>query len=121
MIDIPSPAIRHIQFIILRIWPVNVLTLLARGHVWSWGALVSLSIAILTELGVRMFFALAERRRRIEEAREEGRKEGRKEVRRETNEILMVLNAAARTDPDSLPSLLQQYQEQYQNGATSNK
>ena len=134
MIDIPSPAIRHIQFIILGIWPVNVLTLLARGHVWSWdstpeaivglwewGALVSLSIAILTELGVRMFFALAERRRRIEEAREEGRKEGRKEVRRETNEILMVLNAAARTDPDSLPSLLQQYQEQYQNGATSNK
>ena len=134
MIDIPSPAIRHIQFIILGIWPVNVLTLLARGHVWSWdstpeaivglwewGALVSLSIAILTELGVRMFFALAERRRRIEEAREEGRKEGRKEVRRETNEILMVLNAAARTNPDSLPALLQEYQSRFQNGTAPNE
>ena len=132
MIDIPSPAIRHIQFIILGIWPVNLLTLLARGHVWSWhstpdeivglwewGAFVSLSIAILTELGVRMFFALAERRRRIEAAKEEGRKEGRKEGRRETSEMLMVLNAAARTDPDSLPSLLEEYGAKYQNGATS--
>ncbi len=136
MIDIPSPAIRHIQFIILGIWPVNLLTLLARGHVWSWhstpdgivglwewGAFVSLSIAILTELGVRMFFALAERRRRIEEAREEGRKEGREEgrieARRETSEILIALNAAARTNPDLLPSLLEEYRAKYQNGATS--
>jgi hypothetical protein len=34
-----------------------------------------------------MFFALAERRRRIEQAREEGREE----ARRETGEMLMVL------------------------------
>ena len=134
MIDIPSPAIRHIQFIVLGIWPVNLLTLLARGHLWSWsdtpeaiiglwewGAFVSFSIAILTELGVRMFFALAERRRRIEEAREEGRKEGRKEARqearREADDMLMTLNAAARTNPDLLPSLLQEYQERMRNGS----
>ena len=128
MIEIPSPAIRHIQFIILGIWPVNLFTLLARGHawgwdstpeaivgLWEWGAFVSLSIAILTELGVRMFFALAERRRRIEAAKEEGRKEGRKEA----SEMLMVLNAAARANPESLPSLLQEYQAKFQNGSTS--
>ena len=62
-----------------------------------------------------MFFALAERRRRIEAAREEGRKEGRKEA----SEMLMVLNAAARTNPDSLPSLLQEYEAKFQNGSTS--
>jgi len=70
-----------------------------------------------------MFFALAERRRRIEEAREEGRKEGREEgrieARRETSEILIALNAAARTNPDLLPSLLEEYRAKYQNGATS--
>ena len=134
MIDIPSPAIRHIQFIILGIWPINLLTLLARGHAWSsrstpqeivglweWGAFVSLSIAILTELGVRMFFALAERRRRIEEAREEGRKEGRNEARRETNDILMALNAAARTNPDMLPTLLEEYRAKYENGASAHE
>ena len=138
MIDIPSPAIRHIQFIVLGIWPINLLTLLASGHVWNWehtpeaiiglwewGAFVSLSLAILTELGVRMFFALAERRRRIQEAREEGRKEGRaegrKEARKETSDILMALNAAARTNPDLLPSLLEEYRAKYQNGASSNQ
>ena len=68
-------------------------------------------------IGVRMFFALAERRRRIEEARAEGREEGRKEAKREADEMLMVLNAAARTNPDLLPSLLQEYQEKYQNGS----
>lgn len=132
MIDVPSPAIRHIQFIILGIWPINSLTLLARGHAWSWentpeeiiglwewGAFVSLSLAILTELGVRMFFALAERRRRIEEAREEGRKEGRNKARKETSDILMALNAAARTNPDLLPTLLEEYRAKYQNGASS--
>lgn len=132
MIDIPSPAIRHIQFVVLGIWPINLLTLLARGHAWSWnetpeaiiglwewGAFVSLSLAILTELGVRMFFALAERRRRIEAAKEEGRKEGRKQGRKEASDMLMVLNAAARTNPDSLPSLLQEYQAKFQNGSTS--
>ena len=126
--EIPAPAIRHIQFIILGIWPINLLTLAVRGHdwgwhatpleiigLWEWGAFVSLSIATLAELGVRMFFALAERRKRIEQAREEGRKEGQREVR----EILMVLNAAARTNPDLLPSLLQEYQEKYQNGSAA--
>ena len=115
-----------------------MLTLWARGHqwhwattpdevigLWEWGAFVSLSLAILTELGVRMFFALAERRRRIEEAREEGRNEGRsearKEARRETGDMLMVLNAAARTNPDSLPALLQEYQELHTNGTTTSE
>ena len=56
-------------------------------------------------------FALAERHR-IEQAREEG-SEG---ARRETGEMLMALNAAARTNRDLLPSLLQEYQEKYQNG-----
>ena len=82
---------------------------------WEWGTFVSLSFAILVELGVKMFIALAERRRRIEAAKEEGRKEGLKE----TNEMLMVLNAAARTNPDLLPSLLEEYQEKYQNGSAA--
>ena len=72
---------------------------------WEWGAFISFSLAILAELGGKMFFALAEHRRKLEQAREEGRKEA-QEVRRETNEILMILNAAARTNPDLLPSLL---------------
>ena len=95
---------------------------------WEWGVFVSFSLAVLTELGVRMFFALAERRKRIEQARAEGREAGLKEARteaqqevrearRETSEMLMVLNAAARTNPDLLPSLLQEYQEKYQNGS----
>ena len=127
--DIPTrDAVKHIPFIILGIWPVNLLTLLVRGHSWSWdktpetvmglwewGLFVSLSLTILTELGVKMFIALAERRRRIEAAKEEGRKEARKEA----DEMLMVLNAAARTNPDSLPSLLEEYQERYRNGAAS--
>ena len=87
---------------------------------WEWGLFVSFSLAILIELGVKMFFALAERRRRIEQARkeglEEGRKEAQREARREANEMLMILNAAARTNPDLLPSLLEEYQEKYQNG-----
>ena len=132
MIEIPSAAIRHFQFIVLGIWPVNLLTLRVRGHVWTWdatpreitslwewGLFVSFSLAILTELGVKMFFALAERRRRIEAAKEEGRKEAQKEARRETGEMLMILNAAARTNPDLLPSLLQEYQEKYQNGSAA--
>lgn len=126
--EIPTPAIRHIQFIILGIWPVSILTLWASGHnwawhstpqeiigLWEWGAFVSFSLGIFAELGVRMFFALAERRKRIEQAKEEGRKEGQKEAR----EMLMVLNAAARTNPDLLPSLLQEYQEKYQNGSAA--
>ena len=134
--EIPAPAIRHIQFIILGIWPINVLTLAVRGHVWGWhvtpleiiglwewGAFVSLSIATLAELGVKMFIVLAERRRRIEQAKAEGREEGRKEAekesRREAQEMLMILNAAARTNPDLLPSLLQEYQEKYQNGSAT--
>ena len=32
MIEIPSAAIRHFQFIVLGIWPVNLLTLRVRGH-----------------------------------------------------------------------------------------
>ena len=158
MIEIPSAAIRHFQFIVLGIWPVNLLTLRVRGHdwgwdktpqevigLWEWGLFVSFSIAIIMELGVKMFFALAERRRRIEEARaegkaqgreegraqgrEEGRAEGRaearaeslaearKEMRSETGDMLAVLNAAARTNPDLLPTLLQEYREQILNGS----
>ena len=136
--DIPIPAVKHLQLILLGIWPVNALTLWAQGHDWSWakppdaimgmwewGAFVALSLAILTELVVKMFFALAERRRKIEQAREEGRQEGRQEVRqearREAADMLMVLNAAARTNPDLLPSLLREYQQRYQNGAASNE
>ncbi len=124
----PRDAVKNIPFIVLGIWPVNLLTLLVRGHSWSWdttpetvmglwewGLFVSLSLMILTELGVKMFIALAERRRRIEAAKEEGRKEARKEA----GEMLMVLNAAARTNPDSLPSLLEEYQEKYRNGSAS--
>ena len=84
---------------------------------WEWGVFVSFSLAVSAELGGRMFFALAERRERIEQARAEGREEGRKEAQREADEMLMVLNAAARTNPDLLPSLLQEYQEKYQNGS----
>ena len=126
--DIPIPAVKHIQFIVLGIWPVNVLTLWVQGHTWSWtetpdaimgmwewGAFIALSLAILAELGGKMFFALAEHRRKLEQAREEGRKEARKEA----GEMLLVLNAAARTNPDLLPGLLQEYQEKYQNGSTS--
>ena len=127
--DIPlSDAVKHIPFIVLGIWPVNVLTLLAQGHLWTWdatpeaivglwewGLFVSLSLIIVIELGGKMFIALAERRRRIEEARQEGRGEAQKEAQ----EMLMILNAAARTNPDLLPSLLQEYQEKYQNGSAA--
>ena len=82
---------------------------------WEWGAFVAFSLAILIELGVKMFIALAERRRRIEQAREEGRKEAQKEA----SEMLMILNAAARTNPDLLPGLLLEYQEKYQNGSAT--
>ena len=134
----PRDAVKNIPFIILGIWPVSLLTLWARGHAWSWdvtpeaviglwewGLLVSLSLVILAELGGKMFIALAERRRRIEAAREEGRKEGRREARKEgrkeVSEMLMVLNAAARVDPDLLPSLLEEYQAKLQNGAAANE
>ncbi len=142
--DIPiGDAIKHIPFILLGIWPVNLLTLWVQGHawgwdktpeaimgLWEWGAFVSFSLAILVELGVEMFIALARHRRRMEreqeqaereraEAREEGRKEAQKEARREANEMLLVLNAAARTNPDLLPGLLQEYQKKYQNGSTT--
>ena len=73
---------------------------------------------LLTELGVKMFIALAERRRKLNQARAEGRVEGRAESRRETAAILDVLNAAARTSPDFLPHLLREYQAWYQNHAT---
>ena len=149
--DIPlGDAITHIPFIILGIWPVNALTLLVRGHVWAWettpqavmglwewGAFVSFSIAMLIELGVEMFIALGRYRRRMEQAREEGRKEGRAEGlaegramglaearsggRSEAGSMLDVLNAAARTNPDLLPSLLQEYQERTQNGSNSHE
>ena len=128
----PRDAVKNIPLIILGIWPVNLLTMWARGHAWSWdvtpeaviglwewGLLVSLSLVILAELGVKMFIALAERRRRIEAAKEEGRKEARKEARQEASEMLMVLNAAARTNPDSLPSLLEEYQAKFRNGAAN--
>ena len=84
-----------------------------------------IDIPNLVGLGVRMFFALAERRRRIEEAREEGRKEGRKEARkearREADDMLMVLNAAARENPELLPNLLEEYRTKYENGTTAHE
>ena len=149
--DIPlGDAIKHIPFIMLGIWPVNALTLLVRGHAWAWettpdaimglwewGAFVSFSVVVLVELGVEMFIALGRLRRRMEQARAEGRKEGRAEGlaegraiglaearsggRTETGSMLDVLNAAARTNPDLLPSLLDEYKERYQNGAADNE
>lgn len=110
---------------------------------WEWGLLVSLSLMILIELGVEMFVALARYRQRIEKARAEGRAEGlaegraegraegleagreiglaeaRSGERTEAGSMLAVLNAAARTNPDLLPSLLEEYREQIQNGAAN--
>jgi len=105
---------------------------------WQWGLLISLSLTILVELGVDMFIALGkykrwkeqqlrEREQARKEAREEGlregiregHREGHREARRETRDMLTVLNAAARTNPDSLPALLQEYQNQYQNGSSA--
>ena len=129
--EIPvGDAIKNIPFIVLGIWPINLLTLLAQGHIWSWqaspqalmgmwewGAFVSLSLVIIIELGVDMFIALGKYRRRMERAREEGRQEARKE----TSDILMALNAAARTNPDLLPSLLEEYRAKFQNGASAHE
>ncbi len=125
-------AVKNLPFIILGIWPINLLTLWVGGHTWAWGntpdavmelwewgAFVSFSVAILVELGVDMFIALGKYRRRMEQAREEGRKEAQKQARRETSEMLMILNAAARTNPDLLPGLLQEYQVKYQNGSAT--
>ena len=137
----PRDAVKNIPIIVLGIWPVNLLTLWARDHVWAWdttpdaiiglwewGLLVSLSLVILTELGGDMFIALAKYRRMKEQerqererAREEGLREGRREGRREANEMLMVLNAAARTNPESLPVLLQEYRERFENGAPAHE
>ena len=136
---LPRDAVKHIPLIILGIWPVNLLTLWAQGHswgwaqtppaimgLWEWGLFVSLSLAILTELGVKMFIALAERRRKLNQARAEGKVEGRvegrvegiAESRRETAAILDVINAAVQTNPDLLPHLLQEYRARYQNHDT---
>ena len=125
-------AVKNLPFIILGIWPINLLTPWVGGHTWAWGntpdavmelwewgAFVSFSVAILVELGVDMFIALGKYRRRMEQAREEGRKEAQKQARRETSEMLMILNAAARTNPDLLPGLLQEYQVKYQNGSAT--
>ena len=124
---LPRDAVKHIPLIILGIWPVNLLTLWAQGHswgwaqtppaimgLWEWGLFVSLSLAILTELGVKMFIALAERRRKLNQARAEGIAES----RRETAAMLDVLNAAARANPDLLLHLLQEYQAKYQDHDT---
>ena len=81
---------------------------------------------LLTELGGKMFIALAERRRKLDQARAEGIAEGRvegilegrAESRRETAAMLVVLNVAAQTSPDFLPHLLREYQAWYQNRAT---
>ena len=143
----PRDAVKNIPLIVLGIWPANLLTLWAREHAWAWdatpeaiiglwqwGLLISLSLTILIELGVDMFIALGkykrwkeqqlqEREQARKEAREEGLKEGHREghreARRETRDMLTVLNAAARTNPDSLPALLQEYQNQYQNGSSA--
>ena len=139
----PRDAVKNIPLIVLGIWPANLLTLWAREHAWAWdttpeaiiglwqwGLLISLSLTILIELGVDMFIALGkykrwkeqqlrDREQAREEAREEGLREGHREGRRETRDMLTVLNAAARTNPDSLPALLQEYQNQYQNGSSA--
>ena len=85
-----------------------------------------------------MFITLAERRRKLNQARAEGRAkgiaegraegiakgraegvaEGMAESRRETAAILDVLNAAVQTNPDLLPHLLQEYRARYQNHDT---
>ena len=81
-----------------------------------------------------MFIALAERRRKLNQAlaegiakgraegvaegRVEGIAEGMAESRRETAAILDVLNAAVQTNPDLLPHLLQEYRARYQNHDT---
>ena len=144
--DIPLAAIKHIPFIILGIWPVNLLTLLARDHswgwnetppavmeLWEWGTFVSLSLAILTELGVEMFVALAKRRREREqlqaeikaaraEALVEGRAEGRSEARAEAQaearamtqaELRLVLSRLSVATPEQVPDILSEYLELY--------
>lgn len=151
--DIPvGDAIKHIPFIILGIWPVNLLTLWMQGHAWAWdktpeaimglwewGLFVSLTLVILTELGVKMFIALAQERRRREreqaEARAEGRREGysegltlgrvearvtgRQEIREETLAMLDVLSNSAERNPALLPFLLTEYRIRFQNGPPS--
>lgn len=138
--NIPGAALRHFQFIILGIWPVNLLTLAVQEHTWSWhstppaimglwewGAFVAFSLALTAELGVKMFFALAERQRKIDNAREEGRQEGREEViqkvrseeRATTAAILDALTVAAQTSPDLMPALLEEYRSRYRNGTAA--
>lgn len=133
--NISGAALRHIPFIILGIWPVNLLTLALQEHSWSWqttpqaimglwewGAFVAFSLALAAELGGKMFFALAEHRRKMEKAREEGRQEGRQEGRAEeraaATAMLDALNTLARTNPDSMLELLAEYQARCRNGAT---
>lgn len=126
--SIPGAAVRHFQFIILGIWPVNLLTLAMQGHSWSWhstpqaimglwewGAFVAFSLALAAELGVKMFFALAERQRKIDNAREEGRAA----ERTTAATMLDVLTDTAETNPDLLPALLAEYRARYRNGTTA--
>ena len=154
--SIPGAAVRHFQFIILGIWPVNLLTLAMQDHAWSWhstpqaimglwewGAFVSFSLALIAELGVKMFFALAERQRKIDHAREEGRQlgiqqgieqgvqqgieqgvqqgiqQGSDKERTTTAAILDVLTTTSSTNPDLLPALLEEYRARYRNGTTA--
>lgn len=138
--NIPGAALRHFQFIILGIWPVNLLTLAVQGHDWSWhstpqaiiglwewGAFVAFSLALVAELGGKMFFALAEHRRNLANAREEGRQLGIQQgiqqagnnERATTAAILDVLTVAARTSPDLIPALLEEYRARYQNGTAA--
>ena len=106
---------------------------------WEWGLFVSLSLVILNELGVKMFIALAQERRRREreqaEARAAGRREGhaeglltghaealvagRQEIREETLTMLDVLSDAAETNPALLPFLLTEYRIRFQNGSAN--
>ena len=130
----PLEAVKNIPFIILGIWPVNLLTLWAQGHswgwqqtppavldLWEWGAFVSCSVVILVELGAKMFYARAEHRRKMakERAAERaaGRAEGRAETRHEMVGMLAMLRAAARKNPELLPELLDEYAAQLQNGS----
>ena len=127
--DIPSisnSAVKHIQLILLGIWPVNLLTLWAQGHawgwtapppavmdLWDWGAFVSFSLAVAAEMGGKMFFALAEHRHKLAKERAEGRAEALNEM----DGMLTTLQVAARTRPELVPDLLDEYVARIRNGS----
>ena len=139
--DIPSissAAVKHIQLILLGIWPVNLLTLWAQGHawgweatppavmnLWDWGAFVSFSLAVAAETGGKMFFALAEHRFKMKKAWEDGnavgqtqgKAIGRAESRDEMAAMLSAIKVLARNHPELVPELVDEYAAQLRNGS----